>query len=425
MCGICGIVNLNDGVLPSTFIAEKMLASLNHRGPDACGYYRDRNALLGHTRLAIIDLKTGDQPLSNEDQSLWITFNGEVYNYVELRKKLVSKGHKFRTESDTETVIHAWEEWHEECFNLLNGQWALAIWDVKRRELILSRDRFGIRPLFYTYSRNGFLFGSEIKALFSDHSVERAFDPLGFSEIFTFWSTLAPVTAYKNIEEVRPGYYAIYKNGELSHKPYWSISFPSRRIKTIEEYCFELKEHLIKSTKLRFTRSDVPVGVYLSGGLDSSVTAAIISRYTSSNFHSYSLRFEDAEFDEGLYQQKMVDELGSEHHNVIITSRDIGEIFPEVIQHVERPILRTAPAPLFLLSRLVRDSACKVVVTGEGADEVFGGYDLFRESFVRRYIAQHPDSGEIKNYLDQLYPWMERSPGKNSGVLKSLLQQEQ
>lgn len=411
MCGICGIVNYQNREIPSSNLAEKMLGSLAHRGPDSSGYYRDRNALLGHTRLAVIDLKTGAQPLSNEDESLWIVYNGEIYNYLELRDELIVKGHIFKTESDTEIIIHAWEEWREDCFRRFNGQWALAIWDAKRKELILSRDRFGIRPLFYTFSNKNFLFGSEIKVLFCDESVERVFDPSGFSEIFTFWSTIAPVTAYKNIKEVPAGSFSIVKNGKIHTKAYWALSFSSGINKSLEEYSVKLKELLINSTRLRFSRSDVPVGAYLSGGLDSSITASIISRYTNTHLHTYSLRFHDTEFDEGNYQQEIAKLLGTEHQSIMVSHRDVGEIFPEVIRLVERPILRTAPAPLFLLSRLVRDSGYKVVVTGEGADEVLGGYDIFREAMVRRFIASHPESEEIDGYLDQLYPWMDRAPG--------------
>jgi len=414
MCGICGVVTQNEGIAPSVSLIRKMIGSLHHRGPDSCGYYRDRYTSLGHTRLSIIDLKTGSQPQSNEDETLWITFNGEIYNYLELRDELISKGHIFKTNSDTETIIHAWEEWGDQCFIKFNGQWAFALWDVRRKQLILSRDRHGIRPLYYTVTDKRFLFGSEIKAIFSDDTVKREFDPEGFSEIFTFWSTVAPLTAYKGIRELPPGSYAVYSNKKLEISSYWSISFPQsiNKERSVSEYAEELKSLLIKSTQLRFSRSDVPVGAYLSGGIDSSITSAIISNYTSTQLNTYSLRFKDNEFDEGSYQKEMVKKLEAEHHDVIVTSRDIGEIFPEVIRHTERPILRTAPAPLFLLSRLVRNSGYKVVVTGEGADEVLAGYDIFREAKIRRFIAQNPESSQIQNYLEQLYPWMERTPGK-------------
>ncbi len=431
MCGICGVVNLRDNPSPSPELIIRMIQSLTHRGPDSCGYYRDKRAILGHSRLAIIDLELGVQPLSNEDETLWITFNGEIFNYVELRDELLLCGHKFRTQSDTETILHAWEEWGENSFSHFNGQWALAIWDVKRKELILSRDRFGIRPLYYTINNNRFIFGSEIKAIFCDNRVSREFNPAGMGEIFTFWSTVAPLTVYKNIYEIQPGHFIVLKNGKFLSKPYWSISFPSnsellnkRSVKTMDEYANELKKHLAEATLLRFTRSDVPVGAYLSGGIDSSIAAFIVSQYTNSKLNTFSLRFVDSEFDEGIYQKEMSERLGTEHHNVKVSRRDIGEIFPEVIRHAERPILRTAPAPLFLLSRLARNSGYKVVVTGEGADEIFGGYDIFREAKVRRFIAQNPDSPKVQTYLSQLYPWMQRAPGNVPAFARSFFSKD-
>jgi len=419
MCGICGIVNQKESESPDPGLIRNMLGALTHRGPDSSGYFRDKSALLGHTRLAIIDLTGGAQPLSNEDESLWITFNGEIFNYLELREELEGKGHVFHTSSDTETILHAWEEWGPGCFTRFNGQWAFAIWDRRRKELIISRDRHGIRPLYYTLSGNRFLFGSEIKALFCDRTLNRAFDPEGLAEIFTFWGPVAPRTAYEGIRELPPGYFGIVKAGKITTEPYWSIDFPgpagapeSLPEADIRGYTEEFRSLLIDSARIRFTRSDVPVGAYLSGGIDSSVTTAILARYTNAKLNTYSLRFQDAEFDEGRYQKEMAQRLGTVHQDVVVSNRDIGEVFPEVMRYAERPILRTAPAPLFLLSRLVHTSGYKVVVTGEGADEVLAGYDIFREARFRRFAAENPGSPLIDSYLEQLYPWMERTPGK-------------
>nr|WP_184744291.1 asparagine synthase (glutamine-hydrolyzing) [Spirochaeta isovalerica] len=417
MCGICGIIE-NNGKIPSKVLLREMIDSLYHRGPDSCGYYRDKQAGLGHTRLSIIDLSTGAQPLSNEDETLWITFNGEIFNYLELRDILIAKGHKFKTKSDTETIVHAWEEWGQDCFEKFNGQWAFALWDTRKKELILSRDRHGIRPLYYADRKSRFLFGSEIKALFCDNSLERAFDPDGMTEIFTYWSPVAPKTAYRGICELLPGTFAIYKDSKMTIKPYWEISFQSEPVKSEREYLEILEEKLREACRLRFTRSDVPVGAYLSGGIDSSITASLVSQYTTS-LNTFSLRFEDSEFDEGIYQNEMAEKLGTEHHSIMISNRDIGSVFPEVVYYAERPILRTAPAPLFLLSRLVRESGFKVVVTGEGADETLAGYDIFREAKVRRIIAKNPNSSENLELIGQLYPWMERSPTNTPAFAKS------
>ena len=281
--------------------------------------------------------------------------------------------------------------------------------------MILSRDRHGIRPLYYIHRSNYFLFASEIKALFADTTVARKLDPAGLSEIFTFWSPIAPRTIFKGVEELKPGHFAVLENGHIETKPYWSISFPYAGAEapvSEGENADLLRNHIINASQLRFTRSDVPVGAYLSGGIDSSITSAIISRYTEVPLKTFSIRFTDSEFDEGHYQKEMVTRLGADHRDVAVSHEDIGAAFPTVVWHAERPILRTAPAPLFLLSKLVRESGYKVVVTGEGADEVLAGYDIYREAKVRLFLARDPLSTKRANIVLRLYPWMARSPGQ-------------
>ncbi|MBN2440767.1 MAG: asparagine synthase (glutamine-hydrolyzing) [Spirochaetales bacterium] len=423
MCGICGIVNNHkDNSPPEVPLLLQMMGSLTHRGPDSSGYYRDNLAALAHTRLAIIDVSDGAQPLSNEDKTIWITFNGEIFNYIELAEILKKSGHKFRTKSDTEVIVHAYEEWGVSCFNKFNGQWALALWDKRKNTLILSRDRHGIRPLYYTFHNKRFYFASEMKAIFSDTTVKREFDPSGLHQVFTFWSPVAPRTVFKGIFELKPGHFGCLKNGRLEEEASFTLRFPEKKEinrKSLEENAEELRHHLLTASKLRFTRSDVPVGAYLSGGLDSSISSAIVSRFTDTPLKTFSIRFTDPEFDEGTYQNEMVRYLGTEHRDVAVSQGDIGSIFPEVIRHTERPILRTAPAPLFLLSKLVRESGYKVVVTGEGADEVLAGYDIFREEKVRRFLARGPLSEKRDEIILSLYPWMARSPGKIPAFAKA------
>lgn len=422
MCGICGIVNLSEGAPPDISILRRMMGRLRHRGPDSSGYYCDKQVALGHTRLSIIDLATGAQPLSNEDDSVWITFNGEIFNYVELASELRSHGHILKTKSDTEVIVHAYEEWGTSCFGHFNGQWALALWDIKEGRIILSRDRFGVRPLYYTFCNNRVLFASEIKAIFADSEVERNLDPAGLSEIFTFWSPIAPRTAFKGIEELRPGHFAVLKNRYMDSRPYWSISFPDAGAEeplSEEENAGLLRKHLIYASQLRFTRSDVPVGAYLSGGIDSSITSAIVANYTEAPLKTFSIRFRDSEFDEGRYQQEMVGRLGADHRDVLVSHEDIGKVFPDVVWHAERPILRTAPAPLYLLSKLVRESGFKVVVTGEGADEIMAGYDIYREAKVRLFLARDPSSKKRAGIFLRLYPWMARTPSSAPAFARS------
>jgi len=420
MCGICGIVSWSGP--PDVALLHRMMGLLGHRGPDGNGYYRDRRAALGHTRLAIIDTSGGAQPLCNEDGTVWVTFNGEIFNYVELREELRHRGHAFRTASDTEVIVHAWEEWGESCFARFNGQWAFALWDRHAERLVLSRDRLGVRPLFYLRGLTGLLFASEVKSIFADRSVERAFDPAGLDQTFTYWSPVARRTVFRGVEQLEPGHYAVLDSGGFRKAPYWHNTFPeqgSEPMQDIQENADALRERIVEAARLRFLRSDVPVGAYLSGGLDSSVTAAVIARYTDAPLHTFSLRFSDSEFDEGHHQKKMSAVLGTEHQDVVVSPADIAAVFPEVIWHAETPILRAAPAPLFLLSKLVRENGYKVVVTGEGADEVLAGYDLFREARVRLFWSRDPESAKRTRAAELLYPWMARSPGRMPAFARS------
>lgn len=421
MCGISGIVS--GGAPPDLGLLRAMMARLGHRGPDGNGYYRDHRAALGHNRLAIIDTAGSAQPLCNEDETVWVTFNGEIFNYVELRAQLRDRGHEFRTAGDTEVIVHAWEEWGEDCFSRFNGQWAVALWDRREERLVLSRDRLGVRPLYYTRTPGGgLLFASEVKALLADPAVGRSLDPVGLDQTFTYWSTVAPRTVFEGIEQLAPGHVAVLDRGGLRTSAYWSISFPPQGQEPVQDTranAEALRDKLVEASRLRFLRSDVPVGAYLSGGLDSSVTAAVVAQYTDAPLHTFSLRFSEQDLDEGRYQKEMAARLGTQHEEVVVSPADIAEVFPDVVRHAEAPLLRAAPAPMFLLSRLVRDNGYKVVVTGEGADEVLAGYDIFREARVRRFWARDPGSAKRDRAVELLYPWMARSPGRMPAFARS------
>lgn len=413
MCGIAGV--LSAGEAPDPGLVPKMLARLPHRGPDGSGIYRDDRVALGHVRLAIIDVAGGAQPMSNEDGSVWVTFNGEIFNYVELRQELRSRGHRFRTGSDTEVIVHAWEEWGEDAFARFNGQWALALWEPRERRLVLCRDRMGVRPLYWTRTRDRMIFASEVKAIFADPDVPRSFDRVGLAETMTFWSAVAPRTVFAGVQQVPPGHLAVFTGPTPEIRPYWRPDFPGQgeeEQQDLRTNVAEVRDRIVEAVRLRFLRSDVPVGAYLSGGIDSAVTAAVIRRYTDAPLTTFSLRFAEEDFDEGPFQEEMVRRLGTEHHEVMVHTRDIGAVFPEVVRHAETPVLRAAPAPMLLLSRLVREHGYKVVVTGEGADEVFAGYDLFREARLRQFIARDRSSALRARALELLYPWMARSPGE-------------
>jgi len=430
MCGIAGLVYRRaDLGTPGIDTLLAMAGSLRHRGPDEYGIYRDQRAGLAHARLSIVDLATGQQPQSNEDGSWWIVFNGEIFNYIELREQLVAKGHAFRTRSDTEVIIHAYEEWGDEAFRAFNGQWALALWNDKTGTLVLSRDPYGICPLYVMEHGGALYFASEVRAIFAaDASLPRRFDARGLNEVFTLWTSVAPQSVFQGVEEIEPGTVRTYERDRVRRTRVWSPAFPSDGLPgftgTVDDASEAVREALERATALRMLRADVPVASYLSGGLDSSLVAALGLRAKGSKFSTFSLRFEDREYDETVHQRAMASYLGSDHHDVVVTRADIARVFPDVIRHTERPVLRTAPAPLFLLSGLVRKAGIKVVLTGEGADEMFAGYDLFREAKIRRFWARQPHSAWRPRLLERLYPYLERSPVAQQAIARQFFGQK-
>jgi asparagine synthase (glutamine-hydrolysing) len=425
MCGILGIHNLTGDSLIHEHQIRQMLAMLRHRGPDQFGIYLNDGIGLGSSRLSIIDLGGGQQPISNEDQSLWIVFNGEIFNYIELRPELEKRGHHLSTNSDTEIILHLYEDYGPGCLKHLNGQFAIAIWDNNKKQLFLARDRVGIHPIFYTIAHGAFMFGSEIKALLADERVRAEIDPGVLDQIFTYWSPLEERTVFKSIYELLPAHYLLAADGQVRVERYWDMVFPDetafRRVnvrQNLSEYIEKFRELLIDATQIRL-RADVPVGAYLSGGLDSSTTSAIIRKYTNTHLDTFSIAFSDPEFDESHYQLHMADELGTEHHVVKASHEEIGNIFPEVIWHTETPILRTSPAPLFLLSKLVRQYGYKVVLTGEGADEFLAGYNIFKEALIRRFWAREPASEIRPLLLRKLYPYIGDLQKSNDSYLRA------
>ena len=411
MCGIAGYINL-DGSPANLLILQRMIRTLDHRGPDDNAVSLHGSVGLAHARLSIIDLAGGKQPMYNETGFLCITFNGEIFNYLELKSELVRKGHRFLNNSDTEVILHLYEEYGPECVNRMNGQWAFAIWDLPRRRLFLSRDRFGVRPLYYSTAGPLFIFGSEVKALFTHPGVPREIDLPALAQVFTFWFPLSPGTVFRNVLELAPGTSLLVENGTVRLQPYWKLEFPespsdrdSGQDGHESRYCDELQDLLVDATRIRL-RADVPVGAYLSGGLDSSIISALAHGLVGSSLETFSVSFDDQALDESKYQQAVAQSLGTRHHCVPCSNQDIARIFPEVIRHIERPVLRTAPAPMFLLSRLVRGNGFKVVLTGEGADELFGGYDIYKEAKVRAFWGAHPESRSRPLLLKRLYPYI-------------------
>lgn len=405
MCGIAGTIDFS-GKRQDEKLLRRMLGVIRHRGPDAFGIYMDDVAGLASTRLSIIDLPGGDQPIHNEDMTLWIAYNGEVFNYVELRPNLEARGHKFYTNTDTEVILHLYEDKGPEMLFDLNGQFGMAIWDTRKKELFLARDRMGIRPLFYTQVGSRLIFASEIKALFADSTTPRTLDPMTLSDIFTCWSPINDKTPFKDVKQLMPAHYALIDGDGLATKRYWQLDFAPHRgygDRPLTEWKDELKDLLRDACRIRL-RADVPVGSYLSGGLDSTYTTSVVKENFNNQLCTFSVSFADSRFDEAFFQTKAVQVLGTDHKMIYCTDADIGKDFPDVIWHTETPLLRTAPVPLFQLSKLVRQNNFKVVLTGEGSDEIFAGYDIFKEDRIRRFWARQPLSKVRPGLLQRLYP---------------------
>lgn len=424
MCGIIGTLNWSRGHPSDPALLRKMLNIIQHRGPDEFGLYTDDQAAIGSARLMIIDLASGQQPIPNEDRTLWIVFNGEIYNYVELRIELEQAGHHFSTHTDTEVILHLYEDLGTDCLQRLNGQFAIAIWDARQRRMFLARDRLGIRPLFYAELPHGLVFGSEIKALLLHPQLDARLDPLALAQAFTFWSPLARRTVFKDIHELEPGHYLLARNGVCEVSRYWSLRFPAQGQETLfsrAEAAEQIRELLSDATRLRL-RADVPVGSYLSGGLDSTCIAALARQHIPGSLCTFSIAFQEAAYDERRYQEIATAALGTAHVATECTSADIGRVFPQVVWHAEAPLLRTSPAPMYLLSKLVHDNDMRVVLTGEGADEFFGGYNIFKEDQVRRFWARYPESTIRPLLLQRLYPYIADLNQGGGAYLKAFFQ---
>jgi len=408
MCGIAGIINLKQPQPITPEALKRMISIQRHRGPDERGVYLDDYIGLAHARLSIIDLGGGTQPIHNEDKTLWIVYNGEVFNYPELREKLVKLGHKFYTSSDTEVILHLFEEKGVECLNELNGQFAFAIWNSNNKTLYLARDRVGIRPLFYTVQNERLYFASEIKSIFANNEIPRSLDPQSLDQVFTFWTTLPEKTIFNNINELPPAHYMVVSEEGISSNCYWHLPFfnnEQRIDNKTDDLVDEVSETFMDAVKIRL-RADVPVGSYLSGGLDSSGITETVKNNFNNELRSFGIRFENEDYDEGSYQNEMVDYLNVNHSEITASNNDIGSNLEDVLWHTEKPLLRTGPIPLYLLSNLVNQSGYKVVLTGEGADEIFGGYNIFKEAKIRDFWAKDPDSKLRPLLLAKLYPYI-------------------
>ena len=402
MCGLAGIVRpAAEGVPVSEDALMRMARSLRHRGPDGFGLLLDEGAGLVSSRLAIFDLHRGWQPLVSPANDSAFVYNGEVYNHPELRAELTAAGEQFATTSDTEVVHRMLEREGLDALDRFNGQFAFAWWQPRHRRITLVRDRFGVRPLHFAHLPDGSLaFGSEAKALFASGEISAQADLDGIDDVFTLWGARPPRTAFAGVRQVPAGGVVIWEQGQIvAERRWWKPRYGEDPIAQEED----LEALLRDSVRLRL-RADVPVGTYLSGGLDSSLLTALAQEETEGELRTFSVAFRDRRYDERAQQEQVAAAIGTRHVVVEVGASDIAGAFPEAVDHAETPLIRTAPAPLLLLARAVREHGITVVATGEGADELFLGYDLFKEVELRTLARSDPRRAEA--LLDEVYSYL-------------------
>lgn len=408
MCGIAGIL----APAPDLHVALRMISQLTHRGPDAGYVWSNDRVVMGARRLSIINLEHGVQPAFSGDGKVVALLNGEIYNHVEIRKELEAEGAVIRDGSDVEVIPHAYDRWGEDFVSHFNGQFAIALWDGRRSNLLLARDRVGLKPLFYTAPETGeFLFASEIKGLFAHPGVRRELDVTSIAQIFTFWTLVDSHAPFTGIQQVPCGTVLRFdRDGrQIGRHGYWEVPWAHGADGNGESFdaCVEtFREKLRDAVRLRL-RADVPVGTYTSGGVDSSVINHIATRELNHrDTETFSVAFENPLYDESAYQKQLAGHLGLTHNSVLCRDADIYDFLPDVIFHAEAPLFRTAPVPMYLLSRAVHERGLKVVLTGEGSDEVTWGYDIFRETKVRRFWAKEPESRKRPQLFRKMYGYL-------------------
>jgi asparagine synthase (glutamine-hydrolysing) len=376
VCGICGKFNFDRENKVSPVLVKAMADRIQHRGPDDEGFFISGQVGLGFRRLSIIDLQTGHQPLSNEDGSVWIVFNGEIYNYQELRALLRSKGHVFKTQTDTEVIVHAYEEWGENCVEQLRGMFAFAIWDEPRKTLFLVRDRVGIKPLYYWLSECSLIFGSEIKALLADPEVKPVLAPEMIDRFLAFYYVPGEETLLRNIFKLAPGSCLIVRNGKVEIKQYWDLKFSTqeRSLAGAETELLTLLDECVRMHMI----SDVPVGFLLSGGVDSTAMLGMAVGKTERHLSSFTLGFSEPGLaDERPYARLAAKTYGSEHHEMTITAQQFADFVPQFAWYMEEPVCEPQAIALYYVTRLAKDYV-KVLISGEGGDEAFAGYPIYR-----------------------------------------------
>ena len=378
MCGIAGKLIFDRSASVERPSIDAMLGPIAHRGPDGQGVYLDGNVGLGHVRLSIIDLSTGDQPMANEDESVWIVFNGEIYNYLELRERLVKKGHQFRSRSDTEVIIHLYEELGPECVRELRGMFAFAIWDAPRRRLFLARDRVGIKPLYYCQTREALYFASELKSIIADPAIPREVHLPALSKFLCFNYVPGEETPLRGILKLLPGHHLVAEQGKLITREYWDLRFTDDRAHVPYETATEELNALVRGAVRDHMIADVPVGILLSGGVDSTAVLSCATPETGRKIKTFTVGFDGEEFDdERPYARIAAERYGTDHHEISISPQEFSSFLPSYVWHMEEPVCEAPAIALYYVSKLARQHV-KVLLSGEGGDEAFGGYTTYR-----------------------------------------------
>ncbi len=388
MCGIVGVLRFN-GRPVEPEVVQRMTDTLAHRGPDGDGIHTAGPVGLGHRRLAIIDLTAaGRQPLANDRGDVWVTFNGEIYNYRDLRSELERQGHRFRSATDTEVIVHAYEAWGVDCVKRFNGMFAFGLWDARQQKLWLVRDRIGVKPLFYCRTSQGIFFGSEIKAIIRNGEVDRAIDFEALSYYLALNYTPAPYTLFVHVRQLLPGHYLwVDASGTMRDVEYWDLVYREDDVRPEKEYCEELFALLQDSVRLRLV-SDVPFGVFLSGGMDSSAVAYLMSRLLRSTVQSFSIGFNEPSYDELPYARQVARVVGADHHERMIAA-DAAQILPKIVWHAEEPTADSSMIAVWHVAALARERV-KMVLSGDGADEIMAGYETYQAYFLLRWYQRLP-----------------------------------
>jgi len=379
MCGICGKLNFERDRPVDRELLRRMMETIEHRGPDGGGEYIAGPVGLGHRRLSIIDLNTGSQPISNEDGTVWVVYNGEIYNYRELRTELEGLGHRFKSTSDTEVIVHLYEEMGDRCVTRFRGMFAFALWDDRRQRLLLARDRVGVKPLYYVDTGRALIFGSEIKTLLADTEVERRLNLQAIDRFVTYYYLPGEETLFAGVRKLAPGHFLTVQDGRVSVQQYWELQFdPAPRTRSFRESTRALTELLRDSVRAHMI-SDVPVGVLLSGGVDSTGVLGYAVERADRPLHTFTMGFSGANFaDERPYARLAAEKLGTVHHETSLSAAEFRDFLPKYVWHMEEPVCEPPAVALYFVSRMAREASVKVLLSGEGGDEAFGGYQTYR-----------------------------------------------